>query len=242
MGRESQVRYAKVQEDDWQKAYKLRTLGPFKHSLKIASLKRGTWTTLPRKKSILDDQIRILYFLYLPSNFRWKKHANVLHSGRSLIWVLCHRHNSLWSRKPLGSRVSPGPTGGYLPQNACGRSLVPEVPNGSSASVQEAHAIPDECCMLSWNNPRKMGQTLTYYDHLWSLISRFVTQTVSKSVREVRIGRFCASRAIGMIIRSMEHVSTSTSITIWQTTPWNSTRSVTVVSHCVVQRGRHDQR
>ena len=53
------------------------------------------------------------------------KHANVLHSGRSLIWVLCHRHNSLWSRKPLGSRVSPGPTGGYLPRNACGRFLGP---------------------------------------------------------------------------------------------------------------------
>ena len=135
-----------------------------------ASLKRGTWTTLPRKKSILDDQIRILYFLS-SIEFQMKKHANVLHSGRSLIWVLCHRHNSLWSRKPLGSRVSPGPTGGNLPRNACGRSL------GPWGSKWELRQCPRSSRNSWWmlyaqvEQPTKNGSdsdiSMTIYDH-WS--------------------------------------------------------------------------
>lgn len=219
---------AKVQEDDWQKAYKLRTLGPFKQPLQSILETRHLNHSSSKKINIRWPDSNS-FVLYLPSNFRWKNMPMFTQEDHwygcyATVTILCGAENH-WA--------AGHPTTDWLPplEDPC-----TEVPNGSAASVQEAHAIPDECCMLRWNNPRKMGQTLPYYDHQWSLISRFVTQTVSKSVREARIGRFCASRAIGMIIRSMEHVSTSTSITIWQTTPWNSTRSVTVVS----SHPRHD--
>ena len=113
--------------------------------------------------------------------FQMKKHANVHHSGRSLIWVLCHRHNSLWSRKPLGSRVPECPwhaSTHYLPPRQ--RSLY----WGSKWELRQCPRSSRNSCWMLYaqvENPRKAGQTLTYHDHQWPLISRFVTQTVSKS-------------------------------------------------------------
>lgn len=75
-----------------------------------ASLKRGTWTTLPRKKSILD--ITRFEFNFVSSiEFQMKKHANVLKTQEdhwygcyATVTILCGAENHWAAGCPRGRR------------------------------------------------------------------------------------------------------------------------------------------